>query len=93
VQMRSIVRGLVLASSLAVPFAAQATEAPVTRTVVQHRSVFDLVGGKTNLQAICGGAVPTEITYHRTAADLAAGIFSGWWYSPVHLRVTCGPTQ
>lgn len=83
-------RALVL-SSLLVSSAALAAPAggTVTYTRVQHRAVFDLVGGKTDLRSVCGGATPLEVTYRRTAGDMAAGIFSGWWYSPVHVRVTC----
>jgi hypothetical protein len=81
---RALALSLLVSSSAAV-----AAPQTVTYTRVQHRAVFDLVGGKTDLRAVCGGATPTEVTYRRTAADLAAGIFSGWWYSPVHVRVTC----
>jgi hypothetical protein len=84
-----MIRRALALSLLLSPTAAVAAPPTVTYTRVQHRAVFDLVGGKTDLQAVCGGAMPTEVTYRRTAADLAAGIFSGWWYSPVHVRVTC----
>ena len=86
-----MIRRFVLSASLLVASVAGAAPSTVTTyTRVQHRAVFDQVGGKTDLRAVCGSnATPTEITYHRTAADLAAGIFSGWWYSPVHVRVTC----
>lgn len=86
-----MIRRFVLSASLVVASAAAAAPATVTTyTRVQHRAVFDLVGGKTDLHAICGdGQTPIAISYRRTAADLAAGIFSGWWYSPVHVRVTC----
>ena len=87
--MQSSVRAALLAAFTLAGAAAAAAPAEVTHTVVQHRAVFDLVGGKTDLRAVCGGAVPTQVAYRRTAADMAAGIFSGWWYSPVHVRVTC----
>jgi hypothetical protein len=61
----------------------------VTRTVLQKRSVFDLVAGKTDLRAACTGQQPIEVTYKRTAADVAAAVFTGLWYTPVHVRVTC----
>ncbi|HEY2744745.1 MAG TPA: hypothetical protein VGL86_08985 [Polyangia bacterium] len=69
-----------------------ASAATETRTVVQRRGVFDLVGGKTDLRAVCAGRVPVALEIRRTAGDVAAAMFSGWWYTPVHLRVTCtGP--
>ncbi len=60
-----------------------------THTVVQRRAVFDLVGGKTDLRAACAGQTPVQVEIRRTAGDVAAALFSGWWYTPVHLRVTC----
>ncbi len=60
-----------------------------TRTVVQQRAVFDLVGGKTNLRNVCDGAEPIDVEVKRTAGDVAAAVFSGMWYTPVHVRVTC----
>ena len=58
-------------------------------TVVQRRAVFDFVGGKTDLRAVCAGKEPVALEIRRTAGDLAAAVFSGLWYTPVHLRVTC----
>lgn len=68
---------------------AQAAPATVTRTVVQHRAVFDLVGKKAELRPLCGGQEALQVEFKRTAADVAAAVFSGLWYTPVHLRVTC----
>ncbi len=62
---------------------------PTTRTVVQHHAVFDLVGGKTNLRDVCDGTEPLDVVVKRTAGDVAAALFSGMWYTPVHVRVTC----
>ena len=88
-----LLRGFILSSSMLLAAAAGAAPSSVTCTRVQHRSVFDLVGGHTDLRAVCGSnATATAITYRRTPADLAAGIFTGWWYTPVHVRVTCTPT-
>ena len=61
----------------------------VTKTVVQRRAVFDLVSVKSSLRAVCEGAEPIDVEYKRTAADVAAAVFTGLWYTPVHLRVTC----
>jgi hypothetical protein len=61
----------------------------VTRTVLQRRAVFDLVSVRANLRAVCGGQEPIAVDYNRTAADVAAAVFTGLWYTPVHLRVTC----
>jgi hypothetical protein len=60
-----------------------------THTVLQKRAVFDFVGGKTDLRAVCAGRTPVQIEIRRTAGDVAAAVFSGLWYTPVHLRVTC----
>ena len=60
-----------------------------THTVLQRRAVFDFVGGKTDLRAACPGGTPVQVEIRRTARDMAAALFSGWWYTPVHLRVTC----
>ncbi len=62
---------------------------PTVRTVLQRRSVFDLVSVKTDLRRVCAGHEPLEVEYKRTAADVAAAVFTGLWYTPVHLRVTC----
>jgi len=75
-----------LAVSASVAHAAPST---VTRTVVQRRAVFDLVSVKTNLQTLCAGQAPIDVEYKRTAGDVAAAVFTGLWYTPVHLRVTC----
>ncbi len=61
----------------------------VSRTHVEHRAVFDLVGHKTDLRAMCAGQEPIDVEFKRTAADVAAAVFSGLWYTPVHVRVTC----
>ena len=66
-----------------------AGKATVTHTVVQRRAVFDLVSVKSNLRAVCEGGEPLDVEYKRTAADVAAAVFTGLWYTPVHLRVTC----
>jgi hypothetical protein len=68
---------------------AAAAPETVTRTVLQKRSVFDFVAGKTDLRAVCAGQEPIEVTYRRTAADVAAAVFTGLWYTPIHVRVTC----
>jgi hypothetical protein len=65
----------------------------VTRTVVQRRAVFDLVSVKSNLRSVCQGQEPIDVEYKRTAGDVAAAVFSGLWYTPVHLRVTCASPQ
>ena len=67
----------------------QASATTVTHTVVQRRAVFDLVSVKTNLRSVCAGQEPIDVEYKRTAGDVAAAVFSGLWYTPVHLRVTC----
>ena len=65
-------------------------EAPTsTRTLLVKRAVFDLVGGSTDVRAICDGQPPLSVKFQRTAADLAAAVFTGMWYTPAHLRVTC----
>jgi hypothetical protein len=79
-----VIAGLLLSAS-----AANAAPTTVTRTVVQRRAVFDLVSVKTNLRQLCGGQEALDVEFKRTAADVAAAVFSGLWYTPVHLRVTC----
>jgi hypothetical protein len=69
--------------------AAHAAPSTVTHTVVQHRAVFDLVSSKKSLRSVCDGKEPLEVDYKRTAGDVAAAVFTGLWYTPVHLRVTC----
>jgi hypothetical protein len=63
--------------------------ATVSRTSVQHHAVFDLVSQKVDLRSLCGGMQPITVEYKRTAGDVAAAVFTGLWYTPVHLRVTC----
>jgi hypothetical protein len=70
----------------AVAHAAPATQ---TRTVVQRRAVFDLVSVKTDVRALCEGHEALDVELQRTPADVAAAVFSGMWYTPAHLRVTC----
>ncbi len=85
-QLRSIFFALGISASFA---NAAPTAATVTRTVVQKRAVFDLVSVKTSLRSVCEGREPLEVEYKRTAADVAAAVFTGLWYTPIHLRVTC----
>ncbi|MDB4965126.1 MAG: hypothetical protein JWN44_815 [Myxococcales bacterium] len=80
----SLVLALVLCSPIAV-----AAPQTVTRTILQKRAVFDLVSVKTNLRTVCAGQEPLEVEYKRTAGDVAAAVFTGMWYTPVHLQVTC----
>lgn len=80
---------LLFALGVSASFAHAAPSSTVTRTVVQRRAVFDLVSVKTNLQSLCAGQAPIDVEYKRTAGDVAAAVFSGLWYTPVHLRVTC----
>ena len=84
-QLGSIFLALGISASFGHPLAA----AVVTRTVLQKRAVFDLVSVKANLRDVCAGQDPIDVEYKRTAADVAAAVFSGLWYTPVHLRVTC----
>ena len=48
-----------------------------------------MVGGTTDVHALCDGQPPVAVKFQRTAADMAAAVFSGMWYTPAHLRVTC----
>ena len=68
---------------------AEAQSPTTTRSLLLKRSLFDLVGGTTDVRAICDGQPPVAVQFQRTAADLAAAVFSGMWYTPAHLRVTC----
>jgi hypothetical protein len=79
--------------ALAVPLSTTAPATSTTRTVLQKRAVFDLVAHATDLDRVCGGQRPRAVEVRRTAADVAAAVFSGLWYTPVHLRVTCGPSS
>jgi hypothetical protein len=81
----SLLVALVATSSLA----AAAPSSTVTHTVLQRRAVFDLVSVKADLQTLCAGQRPLAVEYKRTAGDVAAAVFTGLWYTPVHLRVTC----
>jgi hypothetical protein len=73
----------------ATPAASAPVAATITRTVVQPRAVFDFVARGTDLERVCGGQRPIAVEIRRTAADVAAAVFSGLWYTPIHLRVTC----
>lgn len=66
-----------------------AAPSTVSRTQVRHNAVFDLVTQKTDLRSVCGGLEPLDVQYKRTAADVAAAVFTGLWYTPVHVHVTC----
>lgn len=83
--MRSILLVLAIAGGVA-----EAAPPATVRTVVQKRAVFDLVSGKTDLRALCDGQTPVSVELRRTAGDVAAAVFTGLWYTPAHLRVTCG---
>jgi hypothetical protein len=60
-----------------------------SHTQVEHRAVFDLVSRKMDLRRMCAGQEPIDVEFKRTAADVAAAVFTGLWYTPVHVRVTC----
>jgi hypothetical protein len=85
-QLGSVFFAVGVAASFGTP-----TPAPVSRTRVEHRAVFDLVSHKTDLRRVCGDLEPVDVRYKRTAADVAAAVFSGLWYTPVHVQVTCAP--
>ena len=68
---------------------AQAQSPTTTRSLLLKRSVIDLVGAATDVRTICDGQPPVAVQFQRTAADVAAAVFSGLWYTPAHLRVTC----
>jgi hypothetical protein len=82
-----MLRGFALLCLLAGVAQAQATT--TTRSIRLQRSVFDLVGDTTDVHALCDGQPPVAVKFQRTAADVAAAVFSGLWYTPAHLRVTC----
>ena len=86
-----MLRGFALVTTLALASGgvAEAQSPTTTRSLLLKRSVFDLVGGTTDVHAICDGQPPVAVRFQRTAADLAAAVFSGMWYTPAHLRVTC----
>jgi hypothetical protein len=77
------------ALALGISLFAGAAPPTVTHSVLHKRAVFDLVGGKIDLRSVCGGQEPVSVQYKRTAADVAAAIFSGLWYTPVHVQVSC----
>jgi hypothetical protein len=80
---------LVVVALVVCTTAADAAPTTVTRTAVQRRAVFDLVSKKTDLRALCTGGPALDVEYKRTAGDVAAAVFTGFWYTPVHVRVTC----
>jgi hypothetical protein len=86
-----MLRSLLCSGALVVTLGGVASaQAPTTsRTLLLKRSVFDLVGASTDVHAICDGQPPVAVQFQRTAADLAAAVFTGMWYTPAHLRVTC----
>jgi hypothetical protein len=84
IQLGSIFLALGISASFGQP-----PQATVTRTVLQRRAVFDLVSVRANLRTVCAGHEPLAVEYKRTAADVAAAVFTGLWYTPVHLHVTC----
>jgi hypothetical protein len=79
---------LFLASGISPSFSDVAPRT-VTRVVIQRRAVFDMVGVKADIRALCAEGEPIAIEYKRTAGDIAAAVFTGFWYTPIHLRVTC----
>jgi hypothetical protein len=80
---------VVLALGITASFAHATPRATTTRTILQKRAVFDLVSVKTQLRDVCAGHEPLAVEYKRSAGDVAAAVFTGLWYTPVHLRVTC----
>jgi hypothetical protein len=63
---------------------------PTTHTKMLHRWAFDMAGPQADVSAICNGAPASAVEVRRNAGDIAAGIFTLGWYTPVHVSITCG---
>jgi hypothetical protein len=61
----------------------------IVKKVPEQRGLFNLVRGKRDLKAVCGGRDPLNVRVVHTGGDVAAAIFTGILYTPAHLKVTC----
>jgi hypothetical protein len=72
--------------------AREAEAAPAnTQEVMVHRYVFNGAGRTPEQMAAerCGGGHVATTHVHRTAGDVAAMVFSAFWYTPAHVTVEC----
>jgi hypothetical protein len=61
------------------------------KTFKLHRYAFDSRGRTLGEMAALGclGGEPGRLTAHHTKGDVAAALFTGGWYTPVHVTVDC----
>jgi hypothetical protein len=61
------------------------------RTFVVHRYAFDQAGRTPDEIAFarCGGGQLGTPRKHRTMGDVAAAVFTAFWYTPEHVTVSC----
>ena len=50
---------------------------------------FDTMGQQADATQMCNGAPAAQIEVRHTPADIAAGILSAGFYTPVHVNVVC----
>jgi hypothetical protein len=61
------------------------------KTFVVHRYAFNLAGRTPDEVAAvrCDGGQQGRLRKHRTMADVAAMVFTAFWYTPVHVTAEC----
>jgi hypothetical protein len=61
------------------------------KTFVVHRYAFNLAGRTADEVAAvrCEGGQRGMLRKHRTMGDVAAMVFTAFWYTPVHVTAEC----
>src|SRR5262245_36874932 len=64
------------------------------KTFVLHRYAFNLAGRTPEEVAAvrCNGGQRGIVRMHRTMADVAAMVFTAFWYTPMHVTAECSPS-
>jgi hypothetical protein len=57
--------------------------------VTLHRSVFDQVGPRLDVQQVCGEAGARQVEVRRNAWQVAVSVLSVGFYTPTEARVVC----
>jgi hypothetical protein len=71
------------------PFAETIGTREESKEVQLHRWLFDTQGPDADMQGVCAGGAAQRVEVRRTAGDVAYGIFSLGWYTPIHVKVIC----
>src|SRR5262245_58012950 len=97
-RMRKLIVALGTIAALAGGARAQAPETVGTmeaaKEVRLHRWLFDTQGQSADMRGVCAGGEAQRVEVRRSGGDVALGIVTLGWYTPIHVKVVCAaPTR